>query len=320
MPRARRSLRRSLGNRRSRNRSRKGSRRPSGKRRTYRSRRYRAQDAQVWDVVDGEMHVCSDDLSLSLGDITETWDFLLDDCSPKTEGTLSGAYSMDDIHQSLIGIMNLVHQGGDPFLLLCEAALKHRKLQEQPQYRNMFDCGVAAREYIRICTRFVSLTTFHRCVVDRITALKTLITSDDQSELVCYCRYLRPPIRSLVHAFVIHTNPESVTHGFGKRLRIVFSMQNEYDVACSGLGHYDGQFTSASLKDNWTKIGLPYTQEQTWSKDNDRSQVLHFLNNIYDCTFSAVKRTLTDETFEANIFVLRTLDDGVPKCPGASSG
>lgn len=315
MPRARRSLRPSLRTRRSRKRSKKKSRRLSGKL-TCHSRRYRA--TQVCDVIDAEMQVGPDDLNLSLGEITELWDFLLDSDSSTKKGTLSGVWSLDEKHQNLIDITNLLHQGDDPFLLLCNAALQQRALQKQPQYSNLFDCGVAARQYIRICTKLVSLTTFDRCVVDEITALETLVTNDDHSELICYCRYLRPVNRSLVHAFVIHTNPESVTHGFGKRLRIVFSMQKEYDVACSGLGKCDGQTTSQRLKENWKRIGLPYEREQTWSKDDNRSQVRYFLKNIHDCTFSQ-DTLLTDEIFEANIFVLRT-DDGVPKCPGASSG
>lgn len=299
MPRARRSLRRSFGNRRSRNRSRKRSRRP--KHRTHRSRLYRA--TQVVDVIDKAMQVDSADLILSLDDIAGDWVFLLENDSTKKEGTLSGAYSMDERHKSLVNINNLVQQGGDPFLLLCDAALEYRELQQQTQYCNLFDCGVAAREYIRICTRLVSLTEFHSYIVDGIESLETMITQDDDSELLCYCRYLGPN-RSLVHAFVIHTNPESVTHGFGKRLRIVFSMQKQYDVACSGLGKCDGQVTNQTLINHWKNIGLPYTREQTWSKDNDRSQLRYFLHNIVDCTF--LTRTHCGELFEAKIFVLRS--------------
>jgi hypothetical protein len=269
-----------------------------------------SEHGDLFHVVDNDMYVHADDLQLNLEDIPNDgiWDVVLGETVKRPSAETLSIVSMDLAHRNIMKVRDRVYEGGDPFLILCDIVLQHRFVQKMEGLGDFFDCSVAAREYMRICTGYKSLKYFVMFTTYDIYELMKRVKELATCELLCYCHFEDPlEPHDLLHAVTIHTNPESNTHRDLGRLRIVFSNQCEYDIAYPAFGITGGLYEIPyHLQENWRTIGLPYKRDKTWSEDFDGTQLRHFLTNINECTYlhPAYKPISKMTLFKARVWIL----------------
>ena len=302
MPRGRRSRRRSSIGRRSRRKSvKRNTRRRSSRRREVGTRRRYRANAEQTLFNSPELSDCDDIDNVELQELDDAWAAaLLSQLPPyyiESPKSLSdGSY---DRHVKELTLPSPDLITGDPFIMLCDGYLRHRSKQQTDEYKQLFDCGIAARQYVRLCTHPSPLSLFPTYVCHNTDDLLTYIKYRPDVELLCYCKYKSSG--RLIHAFAIHTNIGGNLH----TLRLVFSNQGEYDVAYSGLGETEGLGAiPKDLKENWEKIGLPYSEKEPWSVDSDGRQLFHYLTNVSACTYKKNDKYKMEGQLIARVFTL----------------
>ena len=238
---------------------------------------------------------------MKLGELDEEWAAaLLAELPPsfiKPPRSLSDGSYDQHVKELTVPSPDLIT--GDPFIMLCDGYVRHRSKQKTDEYKQLFDCGIAARQYVRLCTQHRSLSLFPTYVCQNTTDLLKYIEVRPHVELLCYCKYETD--RRLIHAFAIHTN----IGGEPGTLRLVFSNQGQYDVAYSGLGETNGLGPiPEDLKENWKQIGLPYSRDEPWSVDSDGTQLSHYLTNVSRCTYKNDDKDEMEGELIARVFTL----------------